>query len=137
MAIQENQNKFHATITEKDRYNFKIHIPEEFRLPREIKKPSIISFNTGSDNPSERLFNIEYPKIGGILDKESLAEEIIISKKIAEKLEVVEGDVLEIKKLDEKDKTIFFCSDTTKNEPDTMVKDNLKKKMQDKEILRP
>lgn len=134
MSIPEN--KFHATVTDRDRYNLRIYIPEKFRIYNELKKPSIITFDTGSKNPSERLFNIEYHASLGIGDEENLIREIILPKKIAQKIGVMEGDVLEIKKIEEKDKTVFFCSDTTKNEPDSTVKKNLKNKMRNERVLR-
>lgn len=134
MAIPEN--KFHATVTDKDRYNFKIHIPEEFRISKELKNPTILTFNTGSTNPSEKLFNIEYPKVASLFNQEDFSKEIIIPKRIAKEIGMIRGDVLEIKKLEEKDKTIFFCSDTTKNEPDFIVRKNLKNKMKNKRTLR-
>lgn len=135
--MAKKENTFIASLIKKDRYDYKINIPERFRVPSSLKKPKIYSFDTGSSNPSEKLINFEYLKIEGIMDEnEKFHKELIIPNEVINKTKMQKGDRLEVVRIDDDKKITFFCSDTTKNENIEDIKKNISKKIKNKQLFR-
>ena len=131
------KDKFCATLTSKDRYNYKIFLPECFAIPKTFEKTPLCSFDTGSTNTAERLFNAEYVHIDSLEEvnsEKNPSKEIIIPKKFAKDTGLQKGDVIEIIRFEKDGKITFFCSDTTKNEETSDVQKSLKEKMSNKKL---
>ena len=135
--MAKGETKFIASLIKKDRYNYKINIPQKFRVHSSFKEPKIYSFDTGSSNPSEKLINFEYPKVQAIIeDNNDFHKELIIPDEVVDKTRMQKGDRLEVVRVDSEKKITFFCSDTTKNENMGDIKKNLSKKIKNKQLFR-